>query len=134
MLRQVCWATTTRKYTYKDVAKHNTEDSAWTVIHGKVYDVTKWLVYHPGGLELLKVCTGDSCLPNQDVHPNQVRQPERMGHFCLKVSLVSNPLSFILIDMKHPEEAREILKNYYIGDLAEPTKPSRFTGGSTHHG
>lgn len=30
-------------FTLEDVAAHNSEDSAWLVIRGKVYDVTKFL-------------------------------------------------------------------------------------------
>jgi len=36
-------------YTLEDVKKHGTEQDAWTVINGKIYDVTKYLDYHPGG-------------------------------------------------------------------------------------
>lgn len=33
--------------------EHQTEDSCWLIIHGKVYDVTKFLAEHPGGKEIL---------------------------------------------------------------------------------
>lgn len=39
----------------EEVAKHNTQESCWMVIHGLVYDVTKFLTPggHPGGPEIL---------------------------------------------------------------------------------
>jgi len=38
----------------EEVVKHNREaESNWTVIHGKVYDMTKFLEEHPGGGEIL---------------------------------------------------------------------------------
>ena len=36
-----------------EVAEHNTRASTWMVIHNKVYDVTEFLVEHPGGEEVL---------------------------------------------------------------------------------
>ena len=36
-------------YTYSDVRKHAHYNDAWIAIHGKVYDVTKFIPNHPGG-------------------------------------------------------------------------------------
>ncbi|EJD48699.1 cytochrome b5 [Auricularia subglabra TFB-10046 SS5] len=36
-----------------EVAQHKTRESAWLVISGKVYDVTKFLDEHPGGEEVI---------------------------------------------------------------------------------
>ncbi|KAI1323027.1 hypothetical protein F5Y16DRAFT_384958 [Xylariaceae sp. FL0255] len=41
------------EYTLKQVAAHNSPTDAWMVIHGEVYDVTKYLENHPGGAEVL---------------------------------------------------------------------------------
>ena len=38
-----------------EVAKHKSQDDVWMVIHNKIYDVTKYLDDHPGGME---VCPG----------------------------------------------------------------------------
>jgi len=40
---------TTTVYTKEEVAKHNTKDSAWLIVKGKVYDVTNYLSLHQGG-------------------------------------------------------------------------------------
>ncbi|KAI4356416.1 hypothetical protein L6164_000440 [Bauhinia variegata] len=45
-------------FTLADVSKHNTAKDCWLVIHGKVYDVTKFLEDHPGGDEVLLSSTG----------------------------------------------------------------------------
>lgn len=42
-----------RQYTLKEVAAHCTIDSCWMVISDRVYDLTDFLEYHPGGYELM---------------------------------------------------------------------------------
>lgn len=36
-----------------EIAKHNSPESCWLVIHGKVYDVTSFVDKHPGGRSIL---------------------------------------------------------------------------------
>ena len=83
-------------YTMAEVAKHgsDTEDytSCWTVIHDKVYDITKYAdsLKHPGGEQIYQACGIDAT----ELFEN------RPG--------VGTP---------HPESARKILGKYYIGEL-----------------
>ncbi len=35
--------------TMADVAKHSTAQDCWSVVDGKVYDLTQWIPQHPGG-------------------------------------------------------------------------------------
>ncbi|NXL61632.1 CYB5B protein, partial [Chordeiles acutipennis] len=37
----------------EEVGKRNSSREAWLVIHGRVYDVTRFLEEHPGGEEVL---------------------------------------------------------------------------------
>ncbi|KAI1759417.1 cytochrome B5 [Hypoxylon sp. FL1150] len=41
------------EFTAKEVATHHITEDAWMVIHGQVYNVTKYLNDHPGGAEVL---------------------------------------------------------------------------------
>lgn len=47
-------------YTLDEVRKHNSSNSAWIVIHSKVYDVTKFLKQHPGGDDILMDVAGSN--------------------------------------------------------------------------
>mmetsp|Transcript_8389 Transcript_8389/g.25207 ORF Transcript_8389/g.25207 Transcript_8389/m.25207 type:complete len:132 (+) Transcript_8389:109-504(+) len=44
-----------------EVAQHATEADAWTVLDGRVYDMTAYLPYHPGGVEILLPVAGRDC-------------------------------------------------------------------------
>ncbi|XP_002988153.2 cytochrome B5 [Selaginella moellendorffii] len=48
----------TALYTLEDVLQHSTRDDCWIVVDGKVYDVTKFLLDHPGGDEVIIASTG----------------------------------------------------------------------------
>ena len=45
--------------TMDDVAKHNTPEDCWTVVEGKVLDLTSYINQHPGGAGFLKLLCGE---------------------------------------------------------------------------
>jgi cytochrome b involved in lipid metabolism len=48
---------TTKQITWQQVKKNNKASSCWTVINGKVYNVTPWIRQHPGGSQrILALC------------------------------------------------------------------------------
>eukprot|EP01017_Pseudomicrothorax_dubius_P025263 TRINITY_DN2709_c0_g2_i1.p1 TRINITY_DN2709_c0_g2~~TRINITY_DN2709_c0_g2_i1.p1 ORF type:complete len:291 (-),score=66.59 TRINITY_DN2709_c0_g2_i1:101-973(-) len=47
-----------KAYTMEEVNAHNADTDAWIVINGKIYDVTKYLNYHPGGKPKLMLGVG----------------------------------------------------------------------------
>ena len=47
-----------KEYTMEEVSKHNDFPSIWTVYNGFVYDITMYLDYHPGGIDILKSVYG----------------------------------------------------------------------------
>jgi cytochrome b involved in lipid metabolism len=44
--------------TMAELEQHTNKDSCWLAIHGKVYDVTKYLDDHPGGNDVLIDASG----------------------------------------------------------------------------
>ncbi|MEN9710592.1 MAG: hypothetical protein RL441_584 [Actinomycetota bacterium] len=50
-------AVTTKYYTLTQVKAHKTRSNCWTIISGKVYNLTKWIAAHPGGSEaIIELC------------------------------------------------------------------------------
>ncbi|KAI7862936.1 cytochrome b5-like heme/steroid binding domain-containing protein [Spinellus fusiger] len=48
------------KYTLEELKLHNTPEDAWTAIQGKIYNITPYLHFHPGGVkDLMRVAGKD---------------------------------------------------------------------------
>ncbi|KAJ2150987.1 hypothetical protein GGH15_006381, partial [Coemansia sp. RSA 562] len=77
-------------FTAAEIAKHNTREDVWILIHDKVYDVTKFLDEHPGGEEVILENAGKDSTSDFE-------------------------------DIGHSEDARDMLSQYYIGDLEATT-------------
>nr|XP_033798254.1 cytochrome b5 isoform X1 [Geotrypetes seraphini] len=70
----------------EEVRKRNTAAETWLVLHGRVYDVTRFVQEHPGGEEVLFEQAGGDATESFE-------------------------------DVGHSLDAREMLKQYYIGDV-----------------
>ncbi len=73
--------------TAAEVAKHNSRTDCWSIISGKVYNVTSFLPSHPGGVAAI--------LP-----------------FCGK-----DATQAFNVSVPHSQNAHNILASYYVGDL-----------------
>ena len=86
-----------KTYTMEEVYKHSNDpnnDVCWTVIHGKVYDITEYAAKgHPGGEVIYDACGVDA---------TKLFETRPMGS-----------------KTPHSAEARKILDKYYIGDLKQ---------------
>ncbi|KAG9511411.1 Potassium voltage-gated channel subfamily H member 4, partial [Fragariocoptes setiger] len=74
------------RFCKRSTGTHTAKDSVWFVIHGKVYDATKFLDEHPGGEEVLLEQAGQDATE-------------------------------IFEDVSHSSDARELMKEYEIGEL-----------------
>ncbi|KAK2612288.1 hypothetical protein QQS21_001714 [Conoideocrella luteorostrata] len=50
----------------RTVAEHNKPEDSWIIVHGKVYDVTKYLQDHPGGADVLVEAAGTNATEEFD--------------------------------------------------------------------
>lgn len=78
--------------THQELEKHNAKDDAWILFRGEVYDVTKYVNEHPGGLAILKYAGKDAS--------TAIR--EQPAHRCV--------FNFILSK----------LKTFHVGKLEDP--------------
>lgn len=88
-------ATTTtaldKPYTLAKVALHNTATDCWTVVSGKVYDISEFVPNHPGGEAIIQACGVD-------------------GTVLFTTRSNGTP---------HPSKAQQELQKYYIADLQQ---------------
>jgi cytochrome b involved in lipid metabolism len=47
-----------KRYTSFEVKKHRQKEDAWTVVRGMVFNITPYLEYHPGGIEMIMAGAG----------------------------------------------------------------------------
>ena len=76
-----------KKYNSEEVAKHNKNDDVWVSYKNKVYNVTDFVKYHPGGSDKIMEAAGKPLEPFWNVYK------------------------------QHNGEVEALLKDYYIGDL-----------------
>uniref|UniRef100_A0A0E0BQH5 Cytochrome b5 heme-binding domain-containing protein n=1 Tax=Oryza glumipatula TaxID=40148 RepID=A0A0E0BQH5_9ORYZ len=76
-------ASSKKLFSASDVVGHASRKDCWVVIHGKVYDVTKFLEDHPGGEDVLlhASASGDATEAFEDV-----------GHSTSAISMMNNYL------------------------------------------
>jgi len=78
--------------TQSQVAQHNTANNCWMIISNKVYNVTSYIPVHPGGAgTIIPYCGKDGTVA-----------------FDTKGG-----------DGSHPQSARNLLVNYYVGNLSK---------------
>eukprot|EP00605_Chrysophyceae_sp_TOSAG23-4_P002475 GSChrysophyteH1.ASY1.ANO1.2737.1 assembled CDS len=59
-----------RQISLEELQQHNTEFDCWTAYNGKVYNVTQYMHYHPGGVKKLMIGAGKDCTKYYDkFHP-----------------------------------------------------------------
>ncbi|KAJ3182668.1 Cytochrome b5 isoform E [Geranomyces variabilis] len=80
-----------RSLEWDEISKHNKRDDLWMVIHGKVYDTTRFLDEHPGGEEVM-------------------------------IEVGGQDASEAFEEIGHSDDARDLLKGFYVGDLSAKAK------------
>ena len=70
-----------KEYTLEEVAQHNALPSIWSIYKGDVYDITMYLDYHPGGIDILKPCFGKDMTELFNKYHSYIRIDGFIGKF-----------------------------------------------------
>ena len=61
-------------HSMSEVQKHNSAESAWIVVHGHVYDCTRFIKDHPGGADSILINAGTDCTEEFDaIHSDKAK-------------------------------------------------------------
>ncbi|PSR99979.1 Nitrate reductase [Actinidia chinensis var. chinensis] len=67
--------TSSKIYSMSEVKKHSSADSAWIVVHGHIYDCTRFLKDHPGGADSILINAGTDCTEEFDaIHSDKAKK------------------------------------------------------------
>ncbi|PHT50057.1 Nitrate reductase [NADH] [Capsicum baccatum] len=67
--------TASKMYSMSEVRKHNHSDSAWIIVHGHIYDATRFLKDHPGGVDSILINAGTDCTEEFDaIHSDKAKK------------------------------------------------------------
>ncbi|KAI8089057.1 FMN-dependent dehydrogenase-domain-containing protein [Halteromyces radiatus] len=68
----------------QEVARHNKKDDLWIILHGKIYDLTRFLPEHPGGQKIiLKYAGQDATSAFDPIHPPDIIERFLAPEVCL---------------------------------------------------
>lgn len=73
---------TVKTYTTAEVSTHSSKESCYTVVRGKVYDITSYIPRHPGGeREIMKICGKDGTSLFEGQHGGQSGPESKLQSF-----------------------------------------------------
>jgi len=71
-----------KTYSFEEVQTHNSKQSCWSAIRGKVYDLTSWISNHPGGEKaILSICGKDGTEAFVNEHGGKDKPEKALSQF-----------------------------------------------------
>ncbi|XP_077225300.1 uncharacterized protein LOC143858536 [Tasmannia lanceolata] len=87
-----------KAFSLSQVSVHSSKQDCWVVVHGKVYDVTKFLEEHPGGEDVLIEVSGKDA----------TEAFEEVGHSVSAVSMMSSYLVGVVEKASNDEDEDDV--------------------------
>lgn len=67
--------TSSQTYSMSEVKKHNSPQSVWIIVHGHIYDCTRFLNDHPGGADSILINAGTDCTEEfEAIHSDKAKK------------------------------------------------------------
>lgn len=128
------------KITPSELAKHASEYDCWTAYQGKVYNITQYLPYHPGGVKKLMLGAGKDCTELFDRYHRWVNISSILGK-CLVGTLIEEQQTIHEgdedeaedEDTEHKADAKEVtdrLEGMKVGDKVGNNDNAKDSAGS----
>ena len=95
-----------REITKNELKQHNTRYDCWTALHGKVYNITQYLDYHPGGVDMLMKGGGKDCTSLFNKYHSWVNIDGLLSK-CLIGILVDNDKNISITEDEEQEEQNQ---------------------------
>jgi cytochrome b involved in lipid metabolism/nitrite reductase/ring-hydroxylating ferredoxin subunit len=93
-----------RKVTAAELSRHRSRDDLWIALRGKVYDVTKYLPYHPGGVEeVIRGAGEDATQLFNEVH-RWIQASQMLSKYCVGTFVVPSDVDDNVDDDKDAKE------------------------------
>ena len=96
--------TASKMFSVSEVKKHSSPDSAWIIVHGHVYDCTRFLKDHPGGTDSILINAGTDCTEEFDaIHSDKAKkmlEDYRIGELITTGNIHNLPCLSILLSEK----------------------------------
>jgi len=107
-----------KAYSWKELAKHNIEKSAWIAVRGKVYNVTDFIKKHPGGEDVLLFAIGrDATLVFETYHDFKVY--DVLQKYCIG-DLIDNELPVFRKDSLLLKALKKRVNDYFKETKQDP--------------
>ena len=117
-----------KTFTREEVAEHNTKTDAWIIIDGKVYDITKFAILHPGGKGILLNVAGQDASKEFDAFHKKSVLEKYSEKLCIgEIEGESKPGVSSLLSSGQNQNPK------YFGDLTPYCDPSWYQGHHSHY-
>lgn len=74
-VRESTVSSTIKMYSMSEVKNHSSAESTWIIVHGHIYDCTRFLNDHPGGADSILINAGTDCTEEFDaIHSDKAKK------------------------------------------------------------